>query len=144
MLANENKPKNPWKAFHVTIMETEGASKGTPKVGKLANKTIIAERGKVKSFGWKSDVCMKLLARWIIKAGSRHPFLKVFSLDFFSYSYIFSMVLAEEWIFFIFHPAYLRIWTVLSGICRVFPPSWEAVAKEETMYSPSVHSFRED
>lgn len=44
---------------------------------------------------------MKLLARWILEAGSRHPFLKVLSLDFicsseFSHGCKFSMVLAEE------------------------------------------------
>lgn len=47
---------------------------------------------------------MKLLARWILKAGSRQPFLKVLSVDFisssdFSCGFMFSMVLAEEWIF---------------------------------------------
>lgn len=87
-------------------MEIEGASEGTPKVGKLANKTIIAGRRKVIRLARKSNVCIKLLARWILKAESRHPFSKVLSLDVisssdFSCGCIFCMVLAEEWMFFI-------------------------------------------
>lgn len=113
LLANENK-KSPRKAFHITITEIEGMSEGTPKVGKMTNKTIIAGRGKVIRFGRKIRGVHEFTHKWILKAGSRHPFLKVLSLDFisssdFSCGCVFSTVLAEEWMFFIQH-------TFLSGL----------------------------
>lgn len=66
---------------------------------------------------------MKLLARWILKAMCRHPFLKALSLDFissdFSCGCTFSMVLSEEWIFFDL-PSNVSSISALSGICRQF------------------------
>lgn len=51
-------------------------------------------------------MCVNLVTtRWILKARGRHAFLKVLSLDFifssgFSSGCMFSVDLAEEWIFF--------------------------------------------
>lgn len=59
--------KKPWKAFHVTIMEIEGTSEGTPKVGKLANKTVVAGRGKVIRFGRKIRCMYEVTCKMDIK-----------------------------------------------------------------------------
>jgi len=74
-------------------------------VGEVANKTVTAGRRKAIILVWKT-MCVNLVTtRWILKARGRHAFFKVLSLDFifssgFCSGCMFSVDLAEEWIFF--------------------------------------------
>lgn len=45
--------RNLKKHSMLIITEIEGTSEGTPKVSKMANKTILAGRGKIIRFGRK-------------------------------------------------------------------------------------------
>lgn len=78
---------------------------------------------------------MKLLARWILKTGSRHELLEVLSLDFISSSDLscgcmFSVVSAEEWIFDLLVHAPSCLDSSTWNPQTILLPAWEALAAE--------------
>lgn len=66
-------------------MEIQGTSQGTPKVGRLANKTVVAGRGKVIGFGRKIRCVHEITCKMDIKGWDQASIFEslVFGLHLF-------------------------------------------------------------